>query len=124
MSCVYSFSIDLAVGVCPGGGSGRHGAEEHHRVLPAVERDGLRDAWDARGRLGIQLIAHSLPLSLNLSLSLSPTLSVSVSPGEKLLKRWRFVRKGGCRKCSEKREVRCTGALNENGASSTPTQED
>lgn len=81
--CLHSFSIDPAVGVCPGGGSGGHGAEEHHRVLPAVERDRLRDgvgrkgsAWHSADR------TLTPPLSQSLTLSLSNFICICVSRGK------------------------------------------
>ncbi len=97
VSCINTVSIALAAGGCPGGGSSRHGAEEHHWLLPAVERDGLK----RRGTQGVGSAfgwsLHSLPLALSLSLSLSHfnALSVSASPGEKKLKRWRVRIKDG-----------------------------
>ncbi len=87
-------SIALAAGGCPGGGSSRHGAEEHHRLLPAVERDGLRDGLGRRGSA-----RHSADRTLTPphSLSLSPSLLLCLYlrlQGRKL-KRWRVRRKEG-----------------------------
>lgn len=76
---MFDFFALLTVGD-PGCRLGRHGAEEHRGVLPAVEGDRLRGRGGGSCRCCEQLIDHN---TRSLSLSHSFALCVSASPKAK-----------------------------------------